>query len=497
MESGGDWFDRGGSGSPTKHAFTYLDIGVPRMMKNRIIPGQLVFWRNQSAIVHELKSLTEAVIRTVEGNNTEVVRVSDLSPSPGQPEATKTSHITANDDDWNKAIERYDIIRPIIESPNRTVSDIESAARKAGKSIPTIYRWISRFEETGLVSSLLRPPRSDKGGTRIDPEQEAIINRNIESYYLKKERPPVQHLYRRIAAECYEVDIPAPHVNTIYRRVNELDEHLATKSRYSPKEAKQKYVPLRGSFPAAKFPNAVVQIDHTPVDVIVVDEQHRLPIGRPYMTIAIDVATKMVSGFRVTLDPPGASSAGLCIAHAILRKEHWLAKRGIVAEWPIYGVMEKIHLDNAKEFRGKMLERACSEYGIIIENRPKGQPNYGPHVERAFRTFMQECHTLPGTTFSNVKEKLDYDSEGHACMTLAELETWFTIFLLYYYQNKGHRGINKIAPIQLYNQMVHGTDSLPGIGLPMPIEDEETLRLNFTPYVERTIQRDGVVIDNH
>jgi hypothetical protein len=32
-----------------------------------------------------------------------------------------------------------------------------------------------------------------------------------------------------------------------------------------------------------------VQVDHTPVDVIVVDERHRLPIGRPYLTVAIDV----------------------------------------------------------------------------------------------------------------------------------------------------------------------------------------------------------------
>ena len=41
----------------------------------------------------------------------------------------------------------------------------------------------------------------------------------------------------------------------------------------------------------------VVQIDHTPVDVIVVDEAHRLPIGRPWLTLAIDVATRVVAGF--------------------------------------------------------------------------------------------------------------------------------------------------------------------------------------------------------
>lgn len=465
-------------------------------MNKRIFPGQLVYWRNKGAVVHELKGLSEALIRTIDGESTELVHISDLSMSPKSERVSNVSHLDANQKEWDIAVKRYEIIRPLLENPNRSVSDIEDAAEVSGTSVPTLYRWMKKYGETGLVSSLLRPARSDKGGSRIDPEQEAIINKHIESFYLRKERPNVQHLFERIEADCYELGIPAPHVNTVYRRVNSLDEHVAVKKRLGIRSAKQQFQPLRGAFPGASFPNAVVQVDHTKVDLIIVDEQHRLPIGRPYLTIAIDVATKMITGFRITLDPPGASSAGLCIAHAIMRKEHWLARRDIHAEWPIYGKMEKLHMDNAKEFRGLMLERACNEYGIIIEHRPKGQPNYGPHVERAFRTFMEKKHSLPGTTFSSVKDKLDYDSEGKACMTLSELETWFTIFIVYYYHHKPHKGNNNVPPIELYNRMILGDQHRPGVGLPMPIEDEETLRLHFSPYFERTIQRDGVVLDN-
>jgi len=465
-------------------------------MNKRIIPGQLVYWQNKGAVVYELKGLSEAIIRTIDGESTELVPVSDLTVSLQPERKQKTTHLDAQQEEWNAAIKRYETIKPLLENPNRSAKDIESIAKSSGVSVPTLYRWMKKYSETGLVSSLLRPARSDKGGVRIDPEQEAIISKHIESFYLRKERPNIPQLFDRIAANCYELDIPAPHINTVYRRINNLDEHMAVKKRLGVKSAKQMFQPLRGSFPGANFPNAVVQVDHTKADIIVVDEQHRLPIGRPYLTIAIDVATKMISGFRITLDPPGASSAGLCIAHAITRKEHWLAQRDIHAEWPIYGKMEKLHMDNAKEFRGLMLERACNEYGIIIEHRPKGQPNYGPHVERAFRTFMQQKHSLPGTTFSSVKDKLDYDSEGLACMTLSELETWFTVFVVYYYHHKPHRGNNNIPPIELYNRMILGDENHPGIGLPQPITDEETLRLHFTPYFERTIQRDGVVVDH-
>jgi putative transposase len=34
-------------------------------------------------------------------------------------------------------------------------------------------------------------------------------------------------------------------------------------------------------------------------------------------------------------------------------------------------------LDNAKEFHGEMLRRACEQYGIALEYRPVAQPHLG------------------------------------------------------------------------------------------------------------------------
>lgn len=59
-----------------------------------------------------------------------------------------------------------------------------------------------------------------------------------------------------------------------------------------------------------------VQVDHhTVIDVIVVDERDRLPIGRPYLTVAIDVCSRCLLGMVVTLEAPSAVSVGLCLAH--------------------------------------------------------------------------------------------------------------------------------------------------------------------------------------
>jgi putative transposase len=461
-----------------------------------IRPGQLVYWRNNAAIVIELKGLTDAVLRIIDGAKIEIAHVVDLTLCPTSSEPSQASHLFSTDKQWDEVVKRFEMIRPLLEPGKRQLLDVQLVANASGKSIPTIYRWLKRFEESGLVSSLLRQSRSDKGEQRLSEDVEKIVDRQINSFFLKKERPSVVKLYNEIKNECQSEGLGFPHINTIYARIGKIDPREKLSKRYSAKLARERHEPLRGRFPGADYPNAVVQIDHTPVDVIVVDEEHRLPIGRPYLTLAIDVATKMVTGFRMTLDPPGALSAGLCIAHAVQRKENWLAKRDILAEWPIYGKMNKIHLDNAKEFRGNMLKRACEQHGIILEHRPKGQPNYGPHVERAFRTFMGECHSIQGTTFSNVQAKMEYDSEGKACMTLDELELWFTVFVVYCYHHRKHKGINDIPPIKMYYQFVHGTTTQLGIGVMAPINDEETFCLDFTPYMERTIQQGGALI-NH
>ncbi|MCW8354616.1 Mu transposase C-terminal domain-containing protein [Marinomonas pontica] len=461
-----------------------------------IQPGQLIYWKGSAAIVLEFKGFQELIIRLVESGKTDIAPLREVSLYlPSDKNQPSSSHLVAEDKEWKKALERYEIIKPLLSIRHRSAEQVQQVAETHSKGIATIYRWIKQFEETGLVSSLLRQKRSDSGETKLDKEVEELIEAFIQNEYLQEERKSITKVFNLIKAECKNLDLPVPHQNTVYSRIQKIEDKEALKRRLGVKASKQKYTPTTGSFPGADYPNAVVQIDHTPVDLIIVDELHRLPIGRPYLTIAIDVATKMISGFKMTLDPPGSSSAGLCIGNAILPKDNWLAKRDIEVEWPIYGKMQKIHVDNAKEFRGNMLKRACQQHGIILEFRPKGQPNYGPHVERAFRTFMQETHTLPGTTFSNVKEKLNYNSEGKAVMTLSELELWFTIFLVYCYHHRPHRGINKIPPIKLYMECIFGDKDKPGIGLPAPIEDEETLRLDFTPYVERTIQRQGVEID--
>src|SRR5208283_3201419 len=142
----------------------------------------------------------------------------------------------------------------------------------------------------------------------------------IKKIYLKAERPDVAAVIEEVNLQCFKSKItskPAP--NTIRARVFVLSDRLKMEKREGKKVAAAKYEPIKGHFPGADYPLAVAQIDHTPM-VIVVDEEHRQPIQRPSLTVVIDVYSRMVLGFAIYLEKPSAFTAGLAIAHAVLRK---------------------------------------------------------------------------------------------------------------------------------------------------------------------------------
>lgn len=98
--------------------------------------------------------------------------------------------------------------------------------------------------------------------------------------------------------------------------------------------------------------------------------------------------------------------------------------------WPYAGPPATVHADNAKEFRGHTLGRACAEYGITLTWRLVATPHYGVHIERLLGTVVRGIHALPGMTFSTVRDRGDYDAEGKAVFTLEELELYLSTFLL-------------------------------------------------------------------
>ena len=396
--------------------------------------------------------------------------------------------------DWANAELWFSRIHPLL-SGRRTDDMVRAVAQEAGVHRTTVYRKLARYEQTSRVSELTpTKPNGGKGRSRLAPEAEAIVDSLVKEVYLNKQKRSIKKTADEISRSFAHAGLKPPHYNTIRSRILAVSEKERDKARLGAKAASEKHDAFPGHFPNADWPLAVVQIDHTKFDIMLVDDIHRLCIGRPWVTVAIDVFSRMVVGIYVSFEPPNSMSVGLCIAHAILPKERWLAKLGLSTSWPCWGVMQRIHVDNGREFRGNMLQRACKEYNIDLEWRPVKMPRYGAHIERLLGTFNQEIHSLPGTTFSSVAERGEYDSEGQAVMTIAEFEKWLVTYITGVYHQREHSAL-MTSPIQQYEKGILGTDGMPGRGLPRRIVDEDRLRLDLMPFFERAVQSHGVAVD--
>jgi len=438
----------------------------------------------------------DQVMVTLADGSPKCVRVADLSATAEITETPITRApdlATISESDWQRISRRAEVVRRLSESPRKTAADVRRAAQSLNIGMPMMYRLLAKWRTSGGVATALLPHRAGpKTGraSRVSPEAQAIIQSAIADRWLSRQQETKEAVIREIIARCRHANLRPPSRTTLRRHIAVYNPQSTLKARNGIKAAHEKYRPLSGKFPATGWPLQVVQIDHTLVDAIVVDHVHRRPIGRPWLTIAIDIHTRMVAGFLLSLEAPQATSVALCLAHAVLPKEDWLARWRIDGTWPVWGKPDTIHVDNGKDFRSEALSRGCQQHGITVDFRPVGRPHYGGHIERLIGTMMGEVHLLPGTTFSNIKQKGDYDSENNACMTLDEMQEWMTRGIDMYH-NRLHSGIG-MPPLAAWKAGILGTPESPGRGLPPRIVDPERFLIDFLPVERRAISRNGV-----
>lgn len=468
-----------------------------------ITEGATITNNGRDYVIVALADINLVLAKEVGTNEKVLLKIGDLGPPKSIREAETPQPVAqdlagVSEEEWQIAEERRRHIEPLLNSSYRkSNAAADQAAVAAGVSRATIYRWLAAFRDTGLLSSLILNS-GGKGGkrpSRLSPEVEAIIQDCIENFHDTDQSRSIAATIEEIRRRCSNANLALPAANTIRNRLERTMGRERIARRKGEAAAHDQFDPIKGSIPDADWPLALVQIDHTELPVIIVDDIYRKSIKRVWITLAIDVNTRVCLGMYLSLDAPSAMSAGMCIAHAILPKERWLTRLNVTStDWPCWGTMGVLHMDNAREFRGNMLNVACKEYDIDLHLRPVKKPRYGAHIERLMGTVSEGLKTLKGATFSGPEEKGEYDAEGNACMTFGELERWLILFFAGYHR-KRHSGIG-MPPLAKWREGLLGTKGKLGRGLPARRLDEEKMRIDFMPFIERTVQNYGVLIDD-
>lgn len=405
-------------------------------------------------------------------------------------EHSKSSSLPAGDSAWSKAAEREPVIRRLAGLKRVREEDLRSAMRDLQLGRSQICLLLARYRSNPVASALMpERPGAKPGRSNLSQPVDGLIEEVIDDFYRTRQKPSVAALCEAIEHECKARGLRSPSRKAVSARVARRKLRTLVAAREGRKAADDAFRPVVATY-VADYALQVVQIDHTPVDQIVVDDRNRQPLGRPWLTIAIDVASRAVTGFYLTLEHPSAVSVGMALRHAVLPKDAWLAERGVSVPWPVAGLPDRLHMDNAKEFHSRALARGCVEYGIEQQFRPPRTPHYGGHIERLIGTMMGAVHLLPGTTFSNIAERGTYDAAANSAMTLGELEAWIAIQIVGVYHTSLHRGLGRPPNAAWEQALAHR---------PQPLRhppDHDRFLLDFLPFEHRMVRRDGIQLFN-
>ncbi|GCD13305.1 hypothetical protein Ctaglu_49280 [Clostridium tagluense] len=245
----------------------------------------------------------------------------------------------------------------------------------------------------------------------------------------------------------------------------------------------------------AKYPLHIVAIDHTELDIDVIDDKSGFVIGRPWITVGIDLFTRMVWCLHVSFEPPSANKVRKALQQGVFFKKA-KEKYNTINEWDIFGVPSIIQLDNGPDFKSIEVRRMVNEtLRSTLKFRPVRTPRYGGVIERYFGTInSQLIHRLDGTRKSNPTKLGDYKPDEQAKLTVNDVEELLTIYITDIYHYSKHKGLplNSNTPISRYY------DGLRIVGYPeyVDVNDEDTIEMELLPQKMKPYTRDGVRLNN-
>lgn len=323
-----------------------------------------------------------------------------------------------------------------------------------------------------------------------------VIKEVIEKEYLTLKQDTPKAVFESIEVKCGRQGIEPPIYDTIYKILKRLSPEVRSRMREGRKGDETYNETDRGySNKEAMFPLHIVEIDHTELDIDVLDEKSGYVIGRPWITLGIDVFSRMVWCMDVSFEPPSANKVRQALMHGMFFKKV-KEKYNTINEWDVFGIPNIIYTDNGPEFKNADVKRMIKEtLKSDPQYRPVKTPRYGGTIERLFGTINSKLiHRLAGTRKGSVQAKGDYDSEAEAIFTLEDIRELLTVYITDVYHHEVHKGLPIFSPVPVKRYY----DGLQKVGFPEWIdkEDEDYYRMELLPVTLRPYTRDGVRFEN-
>lgn len=261
-----------------------------------------------------------------------------------------------------------------------------------------------------------------------------------------------------------------------------IDQHELIRARFGRQIADAKKKP-RGPGVKTSRPLQRVEMDHFKCDVHLISALTGAPLGRPWLTVAVDHYSGAVLGYYMSFTDPSAASVLACLRHVILPK-HGKTESDIA--WPMFGIPECLVVDNGKDLTSRGVRETCLNLGIVMLFTPTRSPWYKGVIERFGRTMNTRLvHWLQGTTLGKPATNLNYSAQDEAVITDAAFTALLEQYFIEIHNRKPQRGQSK-TPLQLF---LSGIQEWP----PRLPASEEEVDSNLTLRYTRKLTQAGIL----
>jgi putative transposase len=247
-------------------------------------------------------------------------------------------------------------------------------------------------------------------------------------------------------------------------------------------------------------PGSVYEIDATVGDIYLLSYLDRkLIIGRPVIYIVVDVFSRLIVGFAVTLEGPSWAGAKLALENAFSDKASFCKQFGInitEAEWPACGLPEGIVGDNG-EIAGYNANALVEHFWVRIANPPSRRPDLKPVVEAGFNLVKKTSVVWVPGAVRPFKKRRGKDYVLDATLDLNQFRRKMIEYILFHnncrrmetYRMSKYQIADRVEPVPLkiWNW---GMQKLSG--KLRPVDEPDLIRVHLLPRAEATLTPQGI-----
>jgi putative transposase len=322
----------------------------------------------------------------------------------------------------NELFRRHALLGELAEQEHVSNALLQKQAEAAGVSLRTLRDYHTRFRREGFAG-LAPHGRIDKGTSHLLSAEMAQF---IEGLRLTHRDASVRFIYELACQHAAATGERAPGLWQVRSICAQIPAPVRLLADGREETFRNRY---RLTYPIAHDPHRIVwQIDHkAPLHVLVRDlraPSHRSTSGevRPYLTLVIDSASRLVMAGLFSYDPPDRFMVATAIRTGMLTTEHK----------PFGGVPDEIWVDNGKDLIADHVHQLAAGLGSTLLPGPPHYPELRGIVERLHETLDTRLWaTLPGYVGANVVER---NPKARAELSLSELDQRFRTFIERYHQ---------------------------------------------------------------